>query len=84
MMGSMAEQLALDDAEDAALLARDEDAARIGRAVPTISLVDIGTLDGAAGELLCGIEDAAERVYRVSIPGRPLHRGVAYAAQLKE
>ena len=55
-------QFALDDAEDAALLTRDEDATRIGRVVAAISLVDIGALDGAAGELLGGINDAAERM----------------------
>ena len=45
-----ASQFALDDAEDAALLAGDEDAAWIGRAVTTISLSDIGTFDLAAGK----------------------------------
>jgi hypothetical protein len=43
--GGSAPQFALDDAEDAALLAGDEDAARIGRIVAAISLVDIGALD---------------------------------------
>src|SRR5262249_14809574 len=43
--GGAAPQFALDDTEDAALLAGDEDAARIGRIVPAVSLVDIGALD---------------------------------------
>jgi hypothetical protein len=54
-------QFALDDAEDAALLTRDEDTTRIGCVVVAIALVDIGALDRAAGELLGGINDAAER-----------------------
>jgi hypothetical protein len=48
--GAAASQFALDDAEDAALLAGYEDAAWIGRAVTTISLVDMCTLDLAAGK----------------------------------
>jgi hypothetical protein len=44
-----ASQFALHEAEHAALLARDEDAAWIGRAVTTISLVDIGTQAGSGG-----------------------------------
>ena len=55
-------QFALDDAEDAALLTRDEDATRIGCVVAAIALVDIGALDRAAGERLGGMDDAAERV----------------------
>ena len=45
-------QLALDDAEQATLLAGDEDAPRMGRVVAAIAFVDIGTFDRAAGELL--------------------------------
>jgi hypothetical protein len=48
--GAAASQFAFDDAEDAALLARNEDAAWIGCAVTTISLVDIGTFDLTAGK----------------------------------
>ena len=48
--GGSASQFALDGAEDAALLARDEDAARILRIVAAVSLVDVGALDLAAGE----------------------------------
>jgi hypothetical protein len=57
-----AARFALDDAEDAALLTRDEDATRIGRVVAAIALVDIGALDRAAGELFGGLNDAAERM----------------------
>ena len=58
--GGAAPQFALDDAEDAALLAGDEDAARIGRIVPAVSLVDIGALDLASGEPFGGFNDGAE------------------------
>ena len=60
--GAAASQFALDDAEDAALLAGDEDAAWIGRAVTTISLVDIGTLDLAAGKPFGVFDHDAQRV----------------------
>jgi hypothetical protein len=50
--GRAASQFALDDAEHAALLSGDEDAARVLRVVTAVSLVDIGALDFAAGELL--------------------------------
>jgi hypothetical protein len=43
--GGAAAQLALDDTEDAALLAGDEDAAGILRIVAAVSRVDIGALD---------------------------------------
>jgi hypothetical protein len=42
--GGAAPQFALDDTDDAALLARGEDAARIGGIVAAVSLVDIGAL----------------------------------------
>jgi hypothetical protein len=48
--GGAAPQLALDDAEDAALLAGDVDTAGILRVVAAVSLVDIGPLDRAAGD----------------------------------
>ena len=48
--GAAASQFALGDAEHAVLLAGDKDAAWIGRAVTTISLVDKATLDLAAGK----------------------------------
>jgi hypothetical protein len=50
-------QFALDDAEDAALLTRDEDATRIGCVVAAIALVDIGPLDRTAGECLGAVND---------------------------
>src|SRR5262245_61891939 len=60
--GAAASQFALDDAEDAAFLAGDEDAAWIGRAVTPISLVDIGTLDLAAGKPFGVFDHDAQRV----------------------
>jgi hypothetical protein len=48
--GGAAPQFAFNDAEDAALLAGDEDAARVGGVMATVSLIDIGALDVAAGE----------------------------------
>ncbi len=54
--GGAAAQFALYHAENAALLTGDEDSVR------AIALVDIGTLDRAAGELLGGIDDERERV----------------------
>jgi hypothetical protein len=66
MMGSMAERRpALDSAEDTALLAGDEDATGVLRVVTAVSLVDIGALDRAAGELLGVINDVAEAVVGV-------------------
>src|SRR4029077_3363811 len=49
--GGSAPQFALDDAEDAA---------RIGRIVAAISLVDIGALDLTSGEPFGGFDDGAE------------------------
>ncbi|MBB4398913.1 hypothetical protein GGD62_008061 [Bradyrhizobium sp. ERR14] len=46
----VAAQLALDDTEDAALLAGDKDATGILCVVAAVSLVDIGPLDRTAGE----------------------------------
>ena len=40
---------------------------RIGGVVAAIALVDIGTLDCATGELLGGVDDAAERMSVVGI-----------------
>jgi hypothetical protein len=57
-----ATQLSFDETKDATLLAGDEDAVRIGGVVAAIALVDIGTLDCATGELLGGVDDAAERM----------------------
>ena len=58
--GGAATQLAFDAAEDAAPLAGDEDAVRIGSVVAAIALVDIGALDFAAGERLEGIDNVSE------------------------
>jgi hypothetical protein len=74
--GGAATQLAFDDAEDAAPLARDEDAVRIGGVVAAIALVDIGALDCATCELLGGIDDAAERMSVVGIARQ--HLGVEH------
>ena len=65
--GGAASQLAFDDAEDAALLSRDEDAAWIVRIVAALLFVDIGTLDLATGELLRLIDDVAQRVTVVRV-----------------
>src|SRR5215470_17180899 len=55
-------QLALDDTEDAALLAGDEDATGILRVVAAVSLVDIGPLDRTAGERLGAVDDVSQGV----------------------
>ena len=60
--GGSASQFALDGAEHAALLARDEDAARILRIVAAVSLVDIAPLDLAAGEFLGLVDDGPQGV----------------------
>ena len=70
--GGAASELALDGAEDAALLTGDEDPTWIGRIVAAISLVDIGALDFAAGELFGLFDDGAERVAVVRIAGQRL------------
>jgi hypothetical protein len=58
--GGAAPELALDGAEHAALLARNEDATGILRIVAAISLVDIGPLDRTAGERLGAVDDVAQ------------------------
>src|ERR1700757_4683244 len=60
--GGAAPEFAFDHPEDATLLARDEDAARVFRFVTAIALVDIGALDSAASERLGAVDDLAERV----------------------
>jgi hypothetical protein len=65
--GAAASQFALDNAEDAMLLAGDEDAAWIGRAVTTISLVDIATLDLAAGKPFGVFDHDAQRVTVIGV-----------------
>ena len=60
--GGSTSQLAFDGAEDAALLSRDEDAAWTLRIVTTVTLVNIGALDLAAGELLGVLDDIPQGV----------------------
>jgi len=48
--GGRAPQFAFDAAEHAALLARDEDAARVLDVVAAVAIVHVGALDRAAGE----------------------------------
>lgn len=67
--GGAAAQLALDDTEDAALLAGDEDATRILRVVAAVSLVDIGPLDRTAGECLGAVDDVPQGVTIVRVIG---------------
>ncbi len=56
-----------DSAKDATLLTRDEYAARAFGFVAAIALVDIGTLDRAAGQQLNRTDDAAERMSVIRI-----------------
>ncbi len=65
--GRASSQLALDHAEDAALLTGNEDAAWIGGIVASVSLVDVGALDLAASEFLGVLDDGAKRVPVVGI-----------------
>jgi hypothetical protein len=60
--GRAAPELTFDHPKDATLLAGDEDPSRVCRLVTAIALVDIGPLDRAAGRLLGGFDDVAERV----------------------
>jgi hypothetical protein len=68
--GAAAPQLALDGAEHAALLARNEDATGILRVVAPISLVDIGPLDRTSGERLGAVDDVPQGVTVVGIFGQ--------------
>ena len=65
-------QLALDRTEDAAPLAGDEDAERVCDFVASVTLVDIGALDGATGQFLGGFDDGGQRVAIVGIAGSAL------------
>ena len=67
--GGAAAQLALDDTEDAALLAGDEDSTGILCVVAAVSLVDIGPLDRAAGEFLGAVDDVPQGVTIVRVIG---------------
>ena len=68
--GGAAAQLALDDTEDAALLAGDEDAAGILGVVAAVPLVDIGPLDRTAGECLGTVNDVPQGVTVVRVVGQ--------------
>src|SRR3954449_9039283 len=68
--GGAAPELALDGAEHAALLARDEDATGILRVVAAVALVDIGPLDRAAGECLGAVDDVPQGVTVVRVIGQ--------------
>ena len=65
--GGATSQFAFDDAEHAALLAGDEDAAWVGGVMAAVSLTNVSTLDLAAGELFGSGDDGAERVAVVRI-----------------
>ncbi len=60
--GGAPPELALNNAEHPALLAGDEEATRACGVVAAIVRVEIAALNGAAGELFCGLDDGAERV----------------------
>src|SRR5207237_3767463 len=64
---------------DAALLAGDEDTARVLRVMAAVSLVDIGPLDRTAGERLGAVDDVPQGVTVVRVIGqRPgVRRGQA-------
>ena len=67
-----AAKLALDDTEDAALLAGDEDTTRILCVVAAVSLVEIGPLDQTAGECLGAVNDVPQGVTVVGVIGQRL------------
>src|SRR3982074_493698 len=68
--GGATAKLALDDTEDPALLAGDEDTTGILRVVAAISLVDIGTLDRAAGQCLGAVDDVPQGMTVVGVIGQ--------------
>src|SRR5882757_5718700 len=74
--GGTSAQFALDDTEDAALLAGDEDAAGVLCVVAAVPLVDIGPLDRTAGECLGAINDVPQGVAVVGVIGQ--RRGVQH------
>jgi hypothetical protein len=59
----------LDDTEDTALPAGDEDTTGILRVVAAVSLVDIGPLDRTAGECLGAVNDVPQVVTVVRVIG---------------
>src|SRR3954466_13365892 len=68
--GRATAQLALDDTEDAALLAGDEDTTGILCVVAAVALVDIGSLDRAAGECLGAVDNIPQGVTVVGVIGQ--------------
>jgi hypothetical protein len=58
--GGASSQFAFDDAEDAALLSREEDAARVLGVMAAVTLVHIAALDLAAGKLLGILDDLTQ------------------------
>ena len=74
--GGAASEFAFNDPEDAAFLARDEDAARICAAAAAVPLVDISALDRASGECLGFLDNVPQRVTVVRIIRQRL--GVQY------
>jgi hypothetical protein len=75
--GQTTAQLALDDTEDAVLLAGDL------RVVAAISLVYIGPLDRAAGKCLGAINDAAKSDRLTGYPGIALACGTNRPARAR-
>jgi hypothetical protein len=69
--GGASPQLAF-DAEDAALLAGDEDPSRRRRIMTAISLVDVGALDLSSNEALGILDDGAQGVPVIGIAGQRL------------
>ena len=65
--GRSAAEFAFDRAEDAALLAREKDAAGIGGVVATLSLIDVGAFDGTAGQPLGVVDHPSARVAVIGI-----------------
>jgi hypothetical protein len=70
--GGSTPQFALDDAEHAALLSRDENAARVLRVMTAVPLVDIAALDLAACEFLGLIDDLTQICPSYGLPGNAL------------
>jgi hypothetical protein len=60
--GGSATQLTLNGAEDAALLARSEDAAGMRCMMPAISLVDVDPFDFASDKALSVLDSGAQRM----------------------
>ena len=65
--GGSAAQLSFDDAEDATLLAGDEDATWPRRVVATVSLVDVDPFDLSTDETLGVLDSGAQGVAVVGV-----------------